>query len=523
MQKVNPFLQSALQEVPRLLGNIDRNPLSKTYGAADRAYWLYRTNTINSARYQEAIFTLALLYTRPFEGNVWHRHRELGEWIRAMARFTITLQQSDGSFDEWYPHEGSFVCTAFVTAALAESVRAVPELFSDIPIEAVLRKSATWLMAHNEKEVCNQLAGAITALELVAQITKEKAFAEAAQNKFEQLRMLQSTEGWWPEYGGPDIGYLTLTIEYLSRYWELTKDVRAREALDRAIVFVSYFLTPDGTAGGECFARNTEYVIPSGFARMASVNDDAHRVAAYCEQILNEGAGITPRVLDDRYTCYMLSNWLHAGLLYTPRTCAAPQPITMFFSHAGVFVEHNEKRMIVCNVKKGGSFRIYHDVRRVVDAGMAIRQGQKILSAQVLGSTGEYTGEKLIICGNFVHMKTRTMTPLVYVVLFVFQFTVGRIPMVQRFLKQTLRRVLIRMRGASRTVYMRTISLLPTSVVIEDEVAVTEGEVLIGERGVFALVPSTRYELVSQPHILTAKESRVEEKGTIRITRTFNT
>ena len=56
------YLREINEQIPRLLGLLDRNPLSCTYGCFDRQYWHYRTSDFACTRSQEAVLTLALLY-----------------------------------------------------------------------------------------------------------------------------------------------------------------------------------------------------------------------------------------------------------------------------------------------------------------------------------------------------------------------------------------------------------------------------------------------------------------------------
>ena len=98
MKKVenNKFLEEALSQIPRILGQLNRNPSSRSYGSFDRAYWHYRTNDISSARYQEAVYTLTLLYFSKFEGNDYYKDDKVLEWIRAALYFTSKIQRPNG-------------------------------------------------------------------------------------------------------------------------------------------------------------------------------------------------------------------------------------------------------------------------------------------------------------------------------------------------------------------------------------------------------------------------------------------
>ena len=59
----NDYLLSVIEQIPRLIGLLNRNPLSVNYGCFDRDYWQYKIVDFPCCRKQEAVLTLALLYT----------------------------------------------------------------------------------------------------------------------------------------------------------------------------------------------------------------------------------------------------------------------------------------------------------------------------------------------------------------------------------------------------------------------------------------------------------------------------
>src|SRR3989344_833092 len=265
--KSNPFLEAVLGQIPRLLGQLNRNALSRSYGSFDRAYWHYRTNDISCARYQEAVYTLALLYCVDFEGNRYFRDKRLLEWIKASLRFTAGIQRKNGSFDEWYIHEGSYVATAFLTSAVSQTIALFKKnnisLEEEKLISDVLIKAAEFLVNRNEEAALNQVSGAIFAVANVGTLYGKEKFIGAANRMLDKFLSEQRDEGWWNEYGGPDIGYLSLTINYLEKYSFLLDSSEVSNAISKAKSFVLCFINPDKTAGGEYMSRNTEYLIPS--------------------------------------------------------------------------------------------------------------------------------------------------------------------------------------------------------------------------------------------------------------------
>src|SRR3989344_4853300 len=201
MKNSNIFLRSVLDEIPRLLGQLNRNPASRTYGSFDRAFWHYRTNDISSARYQEAILTLTLLYRTPFDGNDYFGDKKILEWIRAAFDFSVSIQNRDGSFNESYVHEGSFVATAFIVAALSRALLMLD--IKEIPAREVIIKSlqsaADWIQCRGEHLVFNQEAGSVAALWGVFHLTGDGRYRNAAEKKIDSILRHQKSAGWWDE------------------------------------------------------------------------------------------------------------------------------------------------------------------------------------------------------------------------------------------------------------------------------------------------------------------------------------
>ena len=56
------YIEKALSQIPRILGSMDRNKFSPTYGCCHRDYWLYKTSDFPDAVRQFGIHALALVY-----------------------------------------------------------------------------------------------------------------------------------------------------------------------------------------------------------------------------------------------------------------------------------------------------------------------------------------------------------------------------------------------------------------------------------------------------------------------------
>ena len=58
--KEDVYLNTILDNIPRILSNLNRNQSSINYGSFDRDFWHYKQNDISCARKQEFVKVLML-------------------------------------------------------------------------------------------------------------------------------------------------------------------------------------------------------------------------------------------------------------------------------------------------------------------------------------------------------------------------------------------------------------------------------------------------------------------------------
>ncbi|MCH7516404.1 MAG: hypothetical protein IIB08_04675 [Bacteroidetes bacterium] len=104
-------------------------------------------------------------------------------------------------------------------------------------------KSAKYL--HKSEKVGNQEIGSIMALFNLYLITKDENIKKIVDKKIKKLP--QNKEGWFYEYNGADIGYQTLSTEFLARYYQKTKDPYVLKKIKKSLSFLKYFIMPDGS------------------------------------------------------------------------------------------------------------------------------------------------------------------------------------------------------------------------------------------------------------------------------------
>ena len=312
--------------------------------------------------------TLALLYAMPLAGSSYRGNANIRAWAQAGLRFWARRQHRDGSFDEYYPYEHGYIPTSFSLYAAAEACRVLE--WTDDAVVAACARAAHYLAGTAERQALNQESAAIPGLYATYLLTGEARIKAAAEDKLVRLCQLQSCEGWFAEYGGADIGYLSTTLDFLAEYWRMSEDERAYEACEKIVDFARYFVHQDGSAGGQYGSRNTEYFLLSGLSAMADRSAAAAAMLARLRHQTGQ-AEWAYAAFDDRYLCH---NMLHSLLRAVRNAPAAMLPPVLlpcetdherYFSESGLLSMQRGGSHLICGVKKGGVVRLFSGGREV--------------------------------------------------------------------------------------------------------------------------------------------------------------
>ncbi len=329
---LNLYGEIAIEVAPRIIGFQDRDERSRAYGCFDRMYWEYGVMDFTNGRFQEASLFLALLYTYNHPNNPFYQKEKLLRWTGAGISFWNQIQRRDGSFDEYWPFERSFVTTCFSLYAIAESCR----LLLLEPPKKAIEKAARWVDQHENFLVLNQMAGAVMALATAGLVLQDSKWIEKAECKLKSLLERQDPEGFFEEYGGYDIGYLTINLSYLAKFYLLAQQAEAsqtqndgnmehvpplsrgargdsgcginpetiqhlRNALNKAFQFLDTKVEQNGTYNYQETSRHTQYIYPYSFRAMQQWDlFERHNRG------LQEDAVLNPTWMDDRF-CIPLS------------------------------------------------------------------------------------------------------------------------------------------------------------------------------------------------------------------------
>ncbi len=316
----NVLAEHVLLTAPRVLGLIDRDPASPTYGCCDRNFWSYRLHDVVNARAQEACLLLSMLYGNPFQGNAYCGKTPVFEWILATIRFWASRLNRDGSAVEVYPFERSACATAFSTFATTEALlqlrtsaaengRQLDAFAVNAGIEHAWERAGKWLARHYSRDVTNQAAAAFAALRNIHRITGKDIFRTAAEHILEDIRDRFERHGCFPEYGGFDIGYETITAATLAwipdgEPWSDT----IRDMITRSVKRLESVIDSAARYDYEDTSRNTQFLYTYAFWRASSP------VLGAILQGLRANAILCPLWMDDRYCVAMAVDYLKTFL-----------------------------------------------------------------------------------------------------------------------------------------------------------------------------------------------------------------
>jgi hypothetical protein len=310
---------------------------------------------------QQGALTLAIVFDRTFVGNVYFGNRKIKKFAEAAVSFWRDNQLPDGSFNEYYPNEHSYPSTVFSLYAVSEVCRTLG-LRAEADIERAMLKSAGYLSNRKEAEAANQEIACVAALYNVYLLTRKESLLESINDKLKDLLTLQSPEGWFPEYGGPDIGYLSVSLDYLARYYTSSGDERTLPTIEKMLEFLKFFLHPDGTAGGEYGSRSTRFFLPNGLELLRH----KYALAGAMADKLLENKYCWLDSIDDRYLCHFVLHSYASAIFNYQKSANTPKlpcedRFESFFERAGLYALNTGSYYAVMNGRKGGILEVYTD------------------------------------------------------------------------------------------------------------------------------------------------------------------
>ncbi|NJO50933.1 MAG: hypothetical protein HC840_17480, partial [Leptolyngbyaceae cyanobacterium RM2_2_4] len=295
----------------------------------------------------------------------------------------------------------------------------------------------------------------------------------------DRLFQSQHPEGWFNEYGGPDFGYLTVTLDALADYYDVTCDERAIQAIDRAIAFLAQLVGADGRLPSTLNCRNTDYVVPYGLVRAASRNP----LAGWLVETLFRDLGEPTHPIwatDDRYHCHYVFASIIRSLPHLDAMQAAQAPAfqpEIWLKGCGYWVYWSGDRQWTAYVAahKGGLVRIHRQNQPpIVDHGWRIEAKGKLWTSNWWSDewTIQRRGQEISIGCNCQKTQFHVATPVKHVILRLLAWLFGEklVP----FLKQ---KMIFRSGKADGPQFARRVRINATGVELQDQIEKWEGAI----------------------------------------------
>lgn len=441
------YKEQILESIPLILSAQDRDSSSPTYGCFDREYWAWATKDFSNIDLQRAVYPLAVLWSTP--QNPYYKQEKILEWIIAGVEFWCKAQHKDGSFDHLYPNEHSIVGASFTLYEIAETFLIIKNSSGERLKTKLLHhmiKSADFLVKTTESHgfVSNHRAGTACALYLMFKITSNQKYKIKAQSLINSIKENQSKEGWFNEYDSFDPGYQTLATHYLANYYRLSKDELVLDMLKSSIKFLSYFIHPNGTLGGEYGSRNTEIYYPSGFEILSTKIPEAQSIASFLLASIQKKTITHLTEMDIRNLVPFLSSYTIAYTYYA-RTESPTLPFKKqfdkYFPEANIYIRSTKNYYAILGISKGGVLKVYNETElKYSNSGFIItlNKDSKISNQMLSSPKAEVKENKVSFKTSFFKIPSKTMTPAKFLCFRIFNLTFGRIQLLNNFVRKNL-------------------------------------------------------------------------------------
>lgn len=455
------YLREIDQTLPRLLALIDLDPLSPTYGVADRQYWGWKLIDFPNATFQGMAHGLALLLA---DGRFAKTIDPASIKTRIEALFlgTKTITRRSGHLEEAFPFERSFCVTALVAfdllCALDCLEKAGIKLDIDQP-ERIIEPLINALMVSDETHglISNHLATAAAALFHWDKRCCDVGARKRAEMFLRRILDNQSDEGWFVEYAGADPGYQTLCTSYLSDCWKVTGNAELHEALEQSVHFLSHFAHPDGSFGGLYGSRATRIYYPAGLEILGASMPKAAALAAFMQRSIQGHLTVPLSAIDPPNLAPLFNNYAKAATLdlkaTTPLERLAIESGKAYRRHmpkAGLIIDVGLDHQTIISTHKGG---IMHQVARDgssnwqlrIDPGIACKSGRRTLTNQRYEAANQVRieGDLVIIQSNLSVLASHRPHLWNFLILRLLCASFMQIPTIGEWVKRTLAAMLI--------------------------------------------------------------------------------
>ena len=466
--------------IPRALTQVCRDPGSQAYGSFDRAWWHYKTIDFPSIILQQGGYLLML----SAELKHWKLYKEeLTKISVAAARFWARRAMKRGAFEEYYPFEQGYPPLAFSTMAVMKIIHDMRGLGPEMREAA--RRAAGQLESRFERHAANQQVAGLAAYAWTGrnypELFRERVFRDLKQRTL----ALQREEGWFVEYGGPDLGYLSVTLDCLWDLADATGDGVFVESASRALRYIASLVGALKSGIGMHNARNTDYLVPYGIVRFLERPEERPFALFVLETLFGRAIGRDHflQAVDDRYVCHYTGHSIVRACLFLQRIREIlkdekhvpdgriPGPSRMFFPGCGHHVLSNEpprNYSSLVSLRKGGVLTAVSPAGKISDFGWTVWEGRKQFTSHwwsdrwVFKVREEKGAIILEVDGHLEQHKEIPSGPWKHMILRIASFFFGR-----HIIGQLKKRLIFKERN-SKHPFQRRITLMADRIIVSD-------------------------------------------------------
>ena len=384
-EKFNDF---GIKLIPRILTQVCRDPDSPNFGSFDRNWWHYKIRSFPSIILQQGAYSLYVISKLPIMSN---KEIELNKIISAACIFWNKRATKRGAFEEYYPWEKGYPPLAFSTLSIVKLVTLGVVKVDEI--SPGLNKAANQLLNRFEEQALNQQLAGLAALSWIRVISPELIPESKFSLIIEKTLALQKAEGWFNEYGGPDLGYLSVSIDCLWELYDATGDEQFIHSAQKALKFIQKFVFLPSRGLGMHNARNTDYIVPYGISRFITAQNEDSVLALQIFNRIYDGVDLPDHFLwaiDDRYLCHYIGLSIFKTMLLTDsfdyqglNEKKRNSEIILedeYLNECGYFISHGRnklKKKAVISLKKGGVFTVWVEKGWASDYGWIVNKGKR--------------------------------------------------------------------------------------------------------------------------------------------------
>ncbi len=466
-----------------------REPASPSFGSFDRQYWGWKAKDFSDATLQYAV-KLAVDYGRLTGMTV-----TLPALLEGYVDYCKQIQLKDGSFDQCYPNERTPGVIYDILSTFIY-VRKSPYLESPKAqnnLDEIMERAITFALKTDERhgDVANHIAEYAYELFHYAAYTGNERARTKGEAYLERLLSLQDdTEGWFQEYQGPDPGYQTRTLRYLTKCAVLLEEPEIWNAIRKAADFIDYLLMPDGSIHPMLGTRSTALLYPSAFEVLAARDSTYQRLAARVRKGWNNARVPLPSWLDFANAIRLADDAKDAADAYA----TSPVPVNTDFGacktyeiakrvdlpNAGISIIRDKCLIVYIGYRLGGVVVAYEKCNNdewnllYEDSGYLLRSAdQKVAWVSRMPDSGhliETSENRLLVQAHFYQSLHDEVTPTRLVLLRLLNMTFLRSQWIGDLFRTIIVSRIIGKRIKVSITLLREITIMSCKLLISDRI-----------------------------------------------------